>query len=160
MSLPGLTLDGSCRWQRSVRNASVPTVAGGQGPCCSGSWTGPVAEKAEAAVEIAGHLAVGSGVDAAAVAAAEGGCYCSLYSSRTTIRYCLATVGQAGRRQPLPLRCIETKSDDRGGDSASVGRCRRGGSKKASVADKSTCLPELTPAHTQHKIYQVHVIII
>jgi hypothetical protein len=39
---------------------------------------------------------VAAAVDAAVVAGA--GCYCSLHSSRTTIRDCLAAVGQSGRR--------------------------------------------------------------
>jgi hypothetical protein len=37
---------------------------------------------------------------AAAASAVEGGCYCSLYSSRTTIRYPLANVVQPGKQQP------------------------------------------------------------
>ena len=88
MSSPGPTLHGSCQQQRSVRNASVPTVACGLGPCCSGSWVGPAAEKrAAVAVEAVDRLAVSSGVAAAVDGVAGGGCYCSLYSSRATIRY-------------------------------------------------------------------------
>jgi hypothetical protein len=155
VSSPEQTLRGSCRQQRSVRSA--PTVACGLGPCCSGSWTGPAAKKAVAAAAVVvGHLAEGSDVAAAVAVAAveEGGCCCSLYSSRTMIRYCLqmsyrldnnslaSTLYRDRKRRRMRGQCElwplsswwEQESHNSQG-----------------VADKSTCLPELTPAHTQLK---------